>query len=153
MKIKTSELQGAALDWAAAKCEGFDTRNNYRVWVTIDNEQIIFDCCADDWEHAYEQALDSYPNGRPAATDELPDYTPSTNWAQGGPIIDREKICVYEMPGHVGGKFRAEKNRTGLPPNVNGVHYAAGNTYLKTAMRCFVSSRLGDEVEIPEELT
>lgn len=31
-------------------------------------------------------------------------------------------------------------------------HYLCGPTPLIAAMRCFVASKLGDEVEIPEEL-
>ena len=66
-------------------------------------------------------------------------YTPSTNWAQGGPIIEREGIALYlyggsEWNAHVGGRE------------------SVGPTPLIAAMRCYVASKLGDEVEIPEEL-
>jgi hypothetical protein len=137
--VKTSELIGPALDWAVAKCEDFDTRNNYRVWVTLDNEQVEFDCCADDWEHAYEQAMDMYPNGRVAATDQLAEYQPSTDWSQGGPIIERE-IARLEDLGDEGWE-------------ACGFGFVAmGESPLIAAMRCLVASKLGDEVKIPEEL-
>jgi hypothetical protein len=57
----------------------------------------------------------------------------STDWAQGGPIIEREGIALLppelaEMPGYEG----------------------RGETLLIAAMRCYVASKLGDEVEILE---
>ena len=67
------------------------------------------------------------------------DYSPSTDWALGGPIIQREEICVLAP---VRGLWRGRKEgRTQYGP-----------TPLVAAMRCYVSSKLGDEVEIPEEL-
>jgi hypothetical protein len=66
-------------------------------------------------------------------------WNPSTDWAQGGPIIEREKISVLAP---VRGLWRSRKNgRTQYGP-----------TPLIAAMRCYVASKLGDEVEIPQEL-
>jgi hypothetical protein len=63
----------------------------------------------------------------------------STNWAQGGPIIEREGIAL--LPEH---------EWCGYIDNIRSQKY--GPTPLIAAMRCFVASRLGDEVDIPEEL-
>jgi hypothetical protein len=60
----------------------------------------------------------------------------STDWAQGGAIIEREGIAL--IPG-----WTAER------PGFS----ADGETALIAAMRCYVASKLGDEVEIPSELT
>jgi hypothetical protein len=65
--------------------------------------------------------------------------SPSTNWAQGGPIIEREMIDLKCLPTKQGGFIW----RTAC---------ADGPTPLIAAMRCYVASKLGDEVEIPEEL-
>ena len=66
--MKTSELTGAALDWAVAKCEeAFTHYQDYRV---VDGQLQAMFC--DVWLSAY--------------------YEPSTNWARGGPIIEREMI-------------------------------------------------------------
>ena len=62
-------------------------------------------------------------------------YVPSTDWAQGGPIIEREGIAVF-------GDWQATL----------GEETYNGPTPLIAAMRCYVASKLGDEVEIPEEL-
>lgn len=76
------------------------------------------------------------------------EFQPSTNWSQGGPIIEREKIELkhlgYDNPPYWGAwKFSPSKyERKG----------AIGPTPLIAAMRAFVASRLGDEVDVPEEL-
>ena len=73
--------------------------------------------------------------------DEAPlEYSPSTDWAQGGVIIEREKIEVF---------IRDEKwfaySSLSKPEDFYG------ETPLIAAMRCYVASELGDEVEIPKE--
>jgi hypothetical protein len=104
--MRTSELTGAALDWAVAKCEGY--------------------------------RLDLVPEGS---------YSPSTDWAQGGPIIEREIITLIHprWDGWTAHKYddRIEDESYTLD----------GPTPLIAAMRCYVASKLGDEVAIPNELT
>ena len=104
MKIKTSELSGAQLDWAVAKCEGVDKQDYYETHNDV--------------------------------------YMPSTDWAQAGPIIEREKIAVW--PDEEGGFFASANEGAGKD------HY--GPTLLIAAMRCYVASKLGDEIEIPDTL-
>lgn len=144
--MKTSELIGPALDWAVAKCEGFDTRNNYRCQV-IDSDDIeyIFECFADDDEHAEEQALDAYPNSEVHLIEYIGVYSPSTDWAHGGPIIERERISLSIK--HDGWWLAQIYNINDDPRWLT-----LGQTPLIAAMRCYVASKLGDEVEIPEEL-
>jgi hypothetical protein len=105
MKIKTSELIGAALDWAVAKCEGNEIaiRKGF-LWI--------------------------------------PTECYSTDWSQGGSIIKREKIGTFWNQG------REEWQSYPIKPQPS--HY--GPTPLIAAMRCFVTSKLGDEVDVPEEL-
>jgi hypothetical protein len=73
----------------------------------------------------------------------------STDWAQGGPIIEREGVCMRFSPKDARGAWYAVmgKNRF-LSPDFEG----SGPTPLIAAMRCYVASRLGDEIEIPKEL-
>lgn len=68
----------------------------------------------------------------------------STNWAQGGPILDREGVCLLDPASN--------QNRNGQWHANCGAWGADGATPLIAAMRCFVASKLGDEVEVPEEL-
>ncbi len=68
----------------------------------------------------------------------------STDWSQGGPIIERENIGLNAYHRGEGMAWRAvsfdDKNK------------AYGPTPLTAAMRCLVASKLGDEIEIPEGL-
>ena len=70
----------------------------------------------------------------------LPKWT--TDWSQGGPIIERE-IYSLKRYGLENKEFRAV-SREGIGMD--------GLTPLIAAMRCYVASKLGDTVEIPEEL-
>lgn len=105
--MKTSELQGAALDWAVAKCVELVGCDDFDVGFILEGG-----------------------------------YTPSTNWAQGGPIIEREKINL----GWVFCDGREFWTATMY------LAESEGSTPLIAAMRCYVASKLGDEIEIPEEL-
>lgn len=80
-------------------------------------------------------------------------YTPSTDWAQGGTIIVREgfsRIVTNISGGYTVSKKQVSQDNEGEPTIkwVNGV----GETLPIAAMRCYVASKLGDEVEIPAEL-
>jgi hypothetical protein len=100
--MKTSELLGAALDWAVAKSEGFTG--------------VALESRTGEW------------------------YTPSTYWAQGGPIIERESIQISRVGDLWEGWVDVE------------AVFCKGPTPLIAAMRCYVASKLGDEVEIPHEI-
>lgn len=75
-------------------------------------------------------------------------YKPSSDWSLGGPIIEREGIGLDFSPADMGDDpacvwaayDRAHAERENGP------------TPLVAAMRCYVASKLGDTVEIPEEL-
>ena len=125
MKIKVSEATPLQLGWLVAKCEG----------------------ATDEW-HTYKPFFwDGVPCVREAGHDV--EYTPSTDWAQGGPIIEREE-CVATIERLNSGDFRVQMpyDRQAEMPG----RYFYGPTPLIAAMRCYVASKLGDEVEIPEEL-
>ena len=64
----------------------------------------------------------------------------STVWAQGGEIIERELMRVQPFMN----KWLAYIDHTPA--------HAEGKTPLIAAMRCYVESKLGSEVDIPEEL-
>ena len=135
--MKTSELTGAALDWAVAKC--------LKLKVTFDS-----------WGVCYIGKIqrDESGLGYPAP------FEPSDNWAQGGPIIEREGIDLQCHLGYWASSLWPNKPTTVTP--VNAAKYrigriklsirANGPTPLIAAMRCYVASKLGDEIDIPEEL-
>lgn len=133
MKIKTNELTGTALDWAVAACE-----------------------------ETTAKGLVSHAK-----------Y--STDWAQGGPIIALENISVIRcdtdyqsFPDNWLAERGAnrycestehQQHEAMIQFNVcnNGSRFAKdgpfyGPTPLIAAMRCYVASKLGAEVDIPDEL-
>lgn len=129
--MKTRDLIGAQLDWAVAKCEGYECEFGDEVsgpWL-VPQEGYLHD----------EKPLAS--------------FRPSTDWAQGGPLSERESLCV-------GRKQQCDTAYCPInDPTVdcwartsNGGHLSYGPTPLIAAMRCFCASRLGDEINIPEEL-
>ena len=68
-------------------------------------------------------------------------FRPSSSWAQGGPIIERGGISW-----HCGNKSSWHAYAYGSSESING------STPLIAAMRCYVASKLGEEVEVPDEL-
>ena len=66
----------------------------------------------------------------------------STDWSHGGPIIEREGIELVT----VSHDWRAMINTE------DGWLRQYGPTPLVAAMRCYVASQLGDEVDIPLDL-
>jgi hypothetical protein len=118
--MKTNELTGAALDWAVAKCEGWET-------VTAKDNT---------GEHLWLMKGDKDMNPKHCRY--------STNWAQGGPIIEREWVDLHCVNDSL---WEAEC------PAVGGLAMQNGPTPLIAAMRCYVASKLGDEIELPKELT
>ena len=74
------------------------------------------------------------------------EFEPSENWADGGPIIERERISIEDCQDGAGLYWEATRIE---PPAVSE---ARGPTPLIAVMRCYVISKLGDEVEVPDEL-
>lgn len=70
----------------------------------------------------------------------------STNWALAGLIIEREEIEITIDPAHH--KYEGQEIKAHIYPNT--MQY--GKTYLEAAMRCYVASKLGNEIEIPKEI-
>ena len=105
--MKTSELTGAALDWAVAKCELGEAINEI------------------DDPHFY-----------------------SNDWALAGPIIEREWLDIISWPNESDEDMRWQCKQHDM--RIDCV--AFGPTPLIAAMRCYVASVLGDEVEVPDEL-
>ena len=67
----------------------------------------------------------------------------STDWAKGGPIIERECIDLQYQGGET------DIWAADMCGNESSIY---GNTPLIAAMRCYVTSKMGDDVEPPREL-
>lgn len=74
----------------------------------------------------------------------------STDWQFGGPIIEREKIEWQWLPApDKAHQYGARKPSLG---GLNRTFCMDGPTVLIAAMRCYVASKLGDEVQVPGEV-
>ena len=72
----------------------------------------------------------------------------STDWSQGGPIIEREWLDLTPWPN----ESREDMWWHCQQHDSGGDCAQYGPTPLIAAMRCFVASKLGDDIEIPEGL-
>jgi hypothetical protein len=126
MKVKVEETSGVVLDWLVAKCE----------------DASILTCAT----------------GEPTTPIEFAGHHDagwanySTDWSLCGPIVEREGIATrrnthglwYALPSSLlGDRASAHWNKEKC---------CTGPTPVIAAMRRYVASKLGNEVEAPEEL-
>lgn len=134
-RVRVIDTSGRALDWLVAKALGrLDQRvqpdprpGTSAIDIGVsDGKVLVFD---------YDK-IDYVP------------FRPSTDWAQGGPITDDiEGLYIKRwVKSSPGSKCHVEIH------NYDGDWVQFGPTLLIAAMRCYVASKLGDEVEVPEEL-
>lgn len=113
--VRVSNLVGAALDWAVAKADP-------KICPVIIGGKVFHDT---DWEH-------------------IP-YSPSTNWSQGGPLVDKHSGSTQHSPG-----LAEEDCYSGGPAGARVWLY--GPTALVAFCRGLVHYKLGDTVQVPKEL-
>lgn len=118
--VPVAELYGRALDYAVAIVEGAHSLKNDGItwWVTLGGLSRVL---SQGWGTI--------------------GYQPSIEWAQGGPIIEREQIALAVNKGE--GKWFG----MGLSGRIG-----SGPTPLIAAMRYYVASKLGDSIKVPREL-
>ena len=133
--METSKLTGPALDWAVAKCKGYAAG----VWAEDEKVFVVQKPSGGIWMLQGGSCLNWLRYGR---------WNPAEDWEQGGPIIEREGMTVTDRRHLRPAVFDSERWRAETAKYVEGY----GPTPLIAAMRCYVASKLGDEVEIPEEL-
>ena len=126
MKMKTSTLEGAALDWAVAQCEGYKN---------IHIHQPAMRACA--------------PYVIVMQRDEPVDWMPSLRWDQGGPIAEDNSIGTMHRWNN--GWAALMTGPLGIFHDRSYPDEIVGPTPLIAAMRCYVASKLGEEVDVPEE--
>ena len=129
MRYRVCKLEGGLLDAAVAKAEGW----HRQVWESA----------ADfEWRGAPES-----PECMLGPIEAGPEYSPSTDWAHGGPLVERERI--YAIPRPCGGWVACRLE--GHPPDSaeDLSTHCSGATLLVAAMRAHVQNKLGDEVDLP----
>jgi hypothetical protein len=136
MQYAVKDLEGALLDAAVAKADGTKSvkilRGKYCVVIRDRTKSAAFDA-----------------------------YEPSTEWHDGGPIIERERIAVWG-DGNSGWVAMHPSRIIAFDPDIppryeplcglieaqvdDGMY---GDTLLVAAMRAFCASRFGETVELP----
>ena len=124
MKLKVSEATRIQIDWLVAKCEGKLER------ITQ----------AKNWGELCKQR-----GGVVFTHSQL--YSPTTDPAQGQPILEREKIGTAPTNA-----FNLRDGHDVWTATLQRPLVQFGPTMLTAGLRCFVASKLGDEVEVPDEL-
>lgn len=123
--IKVDEATGPVLDWLVAKCAGLEVevknRDDKSV-VRLTNHHDMFSSGARSWA-----------------------FEPSSNWSQGGPIIERENISLASQSTRLAEFWQADIGHSSKFTQWD-------HKPLIAAMRCYVMSKLGGTVEVPEEL-
>jgi hypothetical protein len=124
MMTKTTDLIGAALDWAVTTIE---TPEALRFGLEDWREQRRAHTRFGEYLHRW-----------------------STSWSWAGPIIEMERISVCT-------EFATDEWAAWSPaPTLDNAElqraFGYGPTPLIAAMRCYVASKLGDEIDVPDEL-
>ena len=76
------------------------------------------------------------------------EFAYTTDWSLGGPIIEREfhAFDYMQSKDRVCAIIKRKDMRNG------GYDFGYGPTILVAAMRCYVMSKMGDEIDVPDEL-
>lgn len=118
-KTLVTEMDEYQLNWAVAQALGKPIyKARKRAWLTK-------------------------PLGKFDQSHKMPYWIPCTDWAQGGPIIEREGIDLAS-PSPIAPEWCAMFWRLS--------NKQSGPTPLIAAMRCYVASKLGNDISIPPEL-
>lgn len=112
-EVKTANLIGSALDWAVAQVEGITYNPNYL-------------------------GVSDFRGPKPVYSS-ISNYSPSTDWSKGGPLIDK---CITALNQSGTETWWAHcEDRLGLGPSA-----------LIAACRAIAAAKLGDTVSVPARL-
>lgn len=164
LTINVKNATAAQLNWLVAKCEGY----NITVFTVQEQRARHLEFTEPKRLEAEENYYDEFlaPDAKPkiaifsdsgsgfkrSPTHEdvkmlvyggSPEFQYATSWAQAGPIIEREKIRLDPRET----EWKAQSWLDDYPKDF------FGSTALIAAMRCYVASKLGIVVEIPEEFS
>lgn len=124
MKVKISTLTGTALNLAVAAVKGIGGNASLQGFTLF-----VSDPC------------------------DVPDiFTPSSDWAQGGPIIEQEEIELHKWATDGWRAQATSYTFLNTPDEKPEFAEQYGPTPLIAAMRCYVASKMGDEIDLPAEL-
>lgn len=143
MKVKTSELSGSALDYAVGLALEYKIRPERKCVRGISFEDGFINLCQEVncwFDYADNPGFISF-DGKPSML-----WQPSADWSQAGWLIDDFNLRI-SSPFHGRKAFATVQEELSC-----GSHAHNGETTLCAICRAAVSAKLGDEVEIPDEL-
>ncbi|MES1982441.1 MAG: phage protein NinX family protein [Pseudomonadota bacterium] len=127
---KVGKLEGATLDLWVARAEGRCLHEKQRASMGEGGTEYFCEVCDEPIYGSITRR----------------DWKPSTNWLQGGPIIERERLEI--MLRMTAGEWQGEWRAINIwSDRENRYAQAYGDTPLIAAMRCFVASKFGAEVD------
>jgi hypothetical protein len=134
--MKVAELQGIELDRWVANAEGID----------VAMEKV---CCGMGQQSSYDEPPEccSQPNEVLAINDSMfpcNEWSPSTNWMQGGAIFEREGFGICKFHEQTDGPCPEGREWCALWRDDS--MRADGPTPLIAGMRLYVMSKFGEEV-------
>lgn len=162
--VKVKDLEGAALDWAVAQSEisagNFTTKHGDFSAPLIqihsadcfngEHGPAVFyprkcDYSELGWEN-HRRNPEAWPSHKYQSSSGA--FKPSSKWDWGGPIMERERIET---------SWNKDMNEWGAnvcpwPMQRANWGFIYGPTMLIAGMRAFVASKLGDTVDVPQEL-
>jgi hypothetical protein len=149
MKYKVSELEGTPLDKAVALANGWKYMEVRSPSMHVDG--FGRDLPGRQSEDAYAVGVEWVDaNGKTHGNEFA--FRPSKSWFHGGPLIEREGIELWragDAPANAA--WRAYCDGPAIPTGDawdEKLRAIQGPTPLVAAMRAYVISRLGDEVEL-----
>lgn len=128
IEVRTADLIGPALDWA--------------VGMAVDGTCIDCTGSVPRWKFP---TLEASVWGGDVELGDIERYSPSTDWSQGGPLIEKYRIRItpeYE------GQWYADLYRDDEEPLAS----AEGSTALIAVCRSVVAVEFGEVVQAPKEL-
>jgi hypothetical protein len=118
--MKVAELERALLDYWVARALGYKSGNDVPSTLT------------GEWSDG-----SGFRNA----------WQPSNEWGQGGPIIEREGLAIYQNVDKWICLVRPEAWAAG---SLTADTVLSGPTSLVAAMRAYVASKFGDEIEVED---
>ncbi len=128
VEVKTAELIGESLNWAVAKALGLTPYLAEPHYGALHRVMVRFTPYGCHFEQEKR-------------------FVPSTDWSQGGPLIDKHRLDIE----HEHGKSARCVAYKIIDPRLSTKGYFGENPLI-AACRAIVASVLGDTVSVPKEL-
>ena len=126
-RVEVSTLSGAALDWAVGTVSGM------KLAIGLNHTQTgpaVYDAVLVDMQ-----------------IDNIEPFAPSVFWREGGPLIESERITINQ-----GQDIMASQAVIVDGELKHYAHKCRGRHPLEAAMRCYVTGKVGNSIEVPTEL-